>query len=231
MAHVDRPVVRSFKVPHRAACASWVRSGGHAIFWEGPRKAKLIVPAIDPNDESDLAQFSLLDLGLQDDEPETRGTFRGLIVAKVPQDCLGIVQRRIDFVEHADRRGIGEEHGEDQRRRCQRLLAAAHQRERGEALARRLREDFEAGGERILAALLVRLDQLQLGHAAFEERREERGEMFVHDVERGQQTLAAFRVQRIDPAPQFCNGGGDVGALCLQRFEPRLRFPQFGFGA
>ena len=35
-----------------------------------------------------------------------------------------IIQRRVDFIEHADRRGIGEEHREDERQRRQRLLAA-----------------------------------------------------------------------------------------------------------
>ena len=51
---------------------------------------------------------------------------------------VGVVERRVDFVEHADRRGIGEEQREDQRDRGQRLLAARQQRERLQPLARRL---------------------------------------------------------------------------------------------
>src|SRR3546814_3124345 len=35
---------------------------------------------------------------------------------------IGVVQRRVDLVEDADRRGIGEEQGEDERDRGQRLL-------------------------------------------------------------------------------------------------------------
>ena len=45
--------------------------------------------------------------------------------------------------------GIGKEHGEDQRHRGQRLLAAGKQREDLHLLARRLGEDFKARFERI----------------------------------------------------------------------------------
>ncbi|MFO0664372.1 MAG: YkgJ family cysteine cluster protein [Polyangiaceae bacterium] len=96
MASMLRPVVRSFKVPHAARCADWVRSGGHAIFWETPQKARLVVPVPVPGDESDLALFSLLDLAIDTFAPERTGPFRGLIAAKVPRDCHGIVRRRIE---------------------------------------------------------------------------------------------------------------------------------------
>lgn len=98
MAYVTRPVVRSFKVPHAAACAAWVRSGGHGIFWETPRKARLVVPAPDSKRprESDFALFSVLDLRIEETEPETSGVFRGLVAAKVPRDCFDIIKRRIE---------------------------------------------------------------------------------------------------------------------------------------
>ena len=35
-----------------------------------------------------------------------------------------IVERSVDFVQHTDRRRVGEEHGEDERKSGQRLLAA-----------------------------------------------------------------------------------------------------------
>ena len=79
---------------------------------------------------------------------------------------VGVVERRVDLVEHADRRRVGEEHREDQRHRGQRLLAAGEQRQRRRLLAGRLGDDFEAGFERIVA-----FDQLQLGGAAAEQRR------------------------------------------------------------
>ena len=80
-----------------------------------------------------------------------------------PLDIV-VVERRVDFVQHADRRRVGEEHREDQRQRGQRLLAAGQQRQRLRLLAGRLGDDFEAGFQRIVA-----LDQLQLGLAAAEQ--------------------------------------------------------------
>ena len=99
-----------------------------------------------------------------------------------------VVERRIDLVEHADRRRIGEEHRKDQRHRRQRLLAAGKQRHRLRLLAGRAGEDFEAGLERVFG-----FDQLQLGRAAAEQMREQPLEMAVDHIEGGQQPLAALR--------------------------------------
>ena len=79
-----------------------------------------------------------------------------------------VVERRVDLVQHADRRRVGEEHREDQRQRGQRLLAARQQRQRLRLLAGRLGDDFEAGLQRIVA-----FDQLQFGRAAAEQLREQ----------------------------------------------------------
>ena len=82
---------------------------------------------------------------------------------------IGVVERRVHLVEHADRRRIGQEHGEDQRHRGQRLLAAGQQRHGLRLLAGRAGEDLQARLERI-----VGFDQLQLGRAAAEQVREQR---------------------------------------------------------
>ena len=79
---------------------------------------------------------------------------------------IGVVERRVDLVEHADRRGIGQEQREDQRDRGQRLLAARKQGQRLQPLARRLRHDLEPGLERI-----VRIDQRQMRLPAVEQGR------------------------------------------------------------
>ena len=71
---------------------------------------------------------------------------------------IGVVERRVDLVEHADRRRVGEEHREDQRQRRQRLLAAGEQRHDLRLLARRAGDDLEAGLERV-----VGFGELQLG--------------------------------------------------------------------
>ena len=99
-----------------------------------------------------------------------------------------IVERRVDLVQHADRRRIGEEHREDQRQRGQRLLAAGEQRQRRGLLARRLGQDLEAGFERIVA-----LDQLQFGGAAAEQLGEQPLEVAVDDLERGRAAARAPR--------------------------------------
>ena len=99
-----------------------------------------------------------------DDDEAGIGRARHLVEQVAEALDIVIVERRIDLVEHADRRRIGEEHGEDQRQSRERLLAAGEKRQRHRFLARRLRHDLEAGFERIFA-----LDQLQLGIAAAEQ--------------------------------------------------------------
>ena len=106
---------------------------------------------------------------------------------------IGVVERRVDLVEHADRRRVGQEHGEDQRERGQRLLAAGEQRQGLRLLARRLGEDLEAGLERI-----VGFDQLQFRRAAAEQGREQALEMPVDHVESREQPLAPLAVQAAD---------------------------------
>ena len=97
-----------------------------------------------------------------------------------------VVERRVDLVQHADRRRVGEEHRDDQGERGERLLAARQERQGRGLLARGLGQNVEAGFERIVA-----LDQLQLGGAAAEQR--------------GEQALTAmaliFAVFLTNPAP------------------------------
>ena len=104
-----------------------------------------------------------------------------------PLDVV-VVERRVDFVQHADRRGVGEEHREDQRQRGQRLLAAREQRQRLRLLAGRLGDDLEAGFQRIVA-----LDQVQRGFAAAEQFGEQPLEVAVDGLERGQAAARAPR--------------------------------------
>ena len=123
---------------------------------------------------------------------------------------VGVVERGIDLVEHADRRGLGEEDGEDQGGRGQRLFAAAHQAHDSHALARGAREYLQAGLQRVLG-----LDQPQLGLAALEQGLEQRLEVLVDHLESGDQTLAALGVQLIDAVAQAGDRAGQVGALGL----------------
>ncbi len=105
---VVRPVVRSFRSPHLARAAAWVRRGGHAVVWLSPRKARLIFPRPKEDDDHDLGWWSVLDLGRLEYGVETRGTFRGMGVLRIPHDCYAIVRDRVtrDSIYAAPRRTL-----------------------------------------------------------------------------------------------------------------------------
>ena len=131
---------------------------------------------------------------------------------------IGVVERRVDLVEHADRRRVGEEHREDQRQRGQRLLAAGEERHDLRLLAGRPRDDLEAGFERI-----VGFGELQLRRAAAEEVGEQPLEVRVDRVEGGEQPLAALAVEAADALAQALDRRDQVVALGDQRIAPRAR--------
>ena len=119
-----------------------------------------------------------------------------------------IVERRVHFVQHADRRRIGQEHRKDQRQRGQRLLAAGQQRQRRRLLPGRLGQNFEPGFERVVA-----FDQLQFGGAAAEQLGEQVLEVLVDLFERGQQPLARLAVEALDALAQVLDRLDQVVAL------------------
>ncbi len=96
---VTRPIVRSFKDPHRAAAVAHVKKGGHAIFWErknGRRSAVLVVPPVPEGDVTNLGHWSLLDLSKWRFSRPKTGTFRGLFTSRIPNDCFEVVERRAE---------------------------------------------------------------------------------------------------------------------------------------
>ena len=92
---VDRPVVRSYALPYTEQAAAWVRSGGHAVVWIAPRKARLVFARPRRGDENDLGWWSALDLGKSEYSVARRGPFTGMAFVRVPHDCYGIVRERI----------------------------------------------------------------------------------------------------------------------------------------
>ena len=119
-------------------------------------------------------------IGIVGDDDEARLGRRGHLVHQIAEALdIVVVERRVDLVEHADRRRVGQEHREDQRHRRQRLLAARQQRHGLRLLAGRAGEDFEPGFQRI-----VGFDQLQFGRAAAEKMREQPLEMAVDRLRR-----------------------------------------------
>src|SRR5437879_514952 len=110
---------------------------------------------------------------------------------------IGVVERRVDLVEHADRRRVGEEYGEEQGERGEGLLAPREQRQALQPLARRARHHLEPGTQRILA-----LVEREMGPPAAEEGDEELAEMLVDLGEGGEQALAALLVELRDALAQ-----------------------------
>jgi Fe-S-cluster containining protein len=95
---VARPVVRQFKEKYAREAARHVRAGGHALVWsgEGRKKATLVLPPIDTENEHDLGYWALLDMGKYKwDLPKT-GPYRGLAYASVPRSCFDIVTARAE---------------------------------------------------------------------------------------------------------------------------------------
>jgi Fe-S-cluster containining protein len=93
---VTRPIFRQFKARFAREIAAHVRGGGHALVWESPSRARLVLPVPKEGDEHDLALWSLLDLGKSRWKVIPRGTLRGLATALVPRDCFDVVRHRAE---------------------------------------------------------------------------------------------------------------------------------------
>jgi Fe-S-cluster containining protein len=93
---VKRPIVRQFKARFTREIGAHVRAGGHAVVWESPKRAHLVLPVPDESDDHDLALWSLLDLGKQKWDVIKRGALRGLATALVPRDCIEVVRHRAE---------------------------------------------------------------------------------------------------------------------------------------
>jgi hypothetical protein len=92
---VERPIVRSFKLPFLEEAAAWVREGGHAVVWLSSRKARLVFARPRPGDEHDLGYWSALDIGKTEYSVAKRGPFAGMAFVRVPHDCYRIMRDRI----------------------------------------------------------------------------------------------------------------------------------------
>jgi Fe-S-cluster containining protein len=97
MPRVVRSVVRSFKAKYAKEAAAFVKLGGHAVYWESPERARLVVPAPARKDDwTDLGIWSIFDLGLDRWSIRKDGKFPGLATVRVPDDALHIVRRRAE---------------------------------------------------------------------------------------------------------------------------------------
>src|SRR5262245_7356047 len=106
---------------------------------------------------------------------------------------VGVVERRVDLVEQAERARLVLEHAEHQGDGGQRLLAAGEELHALQALAGRLRDDLDAALERI-----VFVEQREAGAAAAEERAERLLEVAVDGGERLAEPLLRRLVDALD---------------------------------
>ena len=129
---------------------------------------------------------------------------------------VGLVERRVDLVEDAERDRPDLEHGEQQGDRRQGPLAARQHRERLGLLARWPGDDLDAG-----RAQVGRVGQRQLGEAAAEELLEAVREGALERGERRPEPIRDHRVELGDQVAGADDGGPQVGCLRLERLESR----------
>lgn len=93
---VVRPVVRSFVARFEREAAAHVRAGGHAIVWDTPSSARLVVPRPKKGDVRDLGRWALLDLDRWGFAVVKRGPMKGLAFMRVPAAALDVVRARTE---------------------------------------------------------------------------------------------------------------------------------------
>ena len=139
---------------------------------------------------------------------------------------IGVVERRVDFVQDTDRCGIGQEHAEQQGNCGQRLFATGQERHDLQLLARWAGHDFQAGFKRV-----VGLGQGQIGPPAAEQFYEQFLEMVVDRFEGRHQSFPAFAVELANALAQAGYRGDQVIAFALHRIDLGFQFLRLDFGA
>src|SRR5262249_3081321 len=123
-----------------------------------------------------------------------------------------LVERGIDLVQETERRGLIAEDREEERERRHRFLAARHQRDMAEALARRLRDHVDAGLEDV-----VSLFEDEVGAPAAEEDLEDLDVVDTDRLERLDETLSRAAVDSFDRLPQRGHRVFEILLLRAQR--------------
>src|SRR5690606_40578411 len=127
----------------------------------------------------------LLDVRDDDELRIRRHGANGVVVAT----HVGFIERGVNLVEDAERRGLVLEDCKDQSCGRERLLSAAHQLDVSKLLARRLSNDVDACIEKAIAVI-----ELDLSAATLELTRVRLLEQAVDDVEGLLESLFAFSI-------------------------------------
>ncbi len=134
---------------------------------------------------------------------------------------IGIIQRRVHLVQHADRRGMAAEDSEDEGQRRQRLLAARQQRQGGRfpspAVRRRSRSPASSGSSLPTRARCARPPP---------NRRVKRARNSASTFSKAAlQTLSPLAIEMADRPAQLGDGGGYLFTLSIQGGKPRVLPP------
>ena len=121
------------------------------------------------------------------------------------------VERRVQFVQHAERTGLDLVNREQQRHGGHRLLAAGQQRDALQLFAGRARHDVNAALQHVV---LVRQNQVRL--AAAEDLDEHRAEIVADFLERLHEHLPRLHVDAVDDFEQLRLGRDQIVVLLGQ---------------
>lgn len=91
-----RPIVRSFKSQFVKNAVQHVKAGGHAVVWEGDKRATLVFQVPDEDDAEDFGAWAVYDMGKWRWNIHHKGPLKGLASTLVPKDCLWIVRRHVE---------------------------------------------------------------------------------------------------------------------------------------
>ena len=133
---------------------------------------------------------------------------------------VGFIQRRVDFIEHAERAGPVAEQRDQKRKRRQRLLSARKQQHILKLLSRRLRDDLDAG-----IGLVRSFQQPQFAVTAAEKMDEGFRESGIDRFEGFLELPPADGIDFLDGLSGVANGIEQVLTLAAQELEPLLRLP------
>ena len=132
---------------------------------------------------------------------------------------VGLVQRRIQLVQHTKRARADLIDGKHQRHGGHGLFAARKQRDALQFFARRPGDDLDAAAQHVLL-----IDQYEVGLAPLEHLGEQRAKVVPNLLEGGPEHIRGLGVDLLDHLEQLLFGFDEVVMLCGQKLVPLLGF-------
>src|SRR5581483_1018752 len=114
---------------------------------------------------------------------------------------IGVVQRRVDFIQHAERTRTNEEQGKGKTQRRKRLLTTGEELQRTQPLPRRLHRNLDATLGEVLS-----ISEFHLSLSPFHESRIDFTKLGVHQLKGLAEAFARLTVQFRDSTLQVSQG-------------------------